>query len=109
MQQHNIDTLEKHRHFHDTLIKAFYVKGLNYQEKEDMLRVYREEWAPNANPDLWCGECIADFIKDLYKRFDAYLASLPSQLPGVNSHDVKPSEPQMVNMMKANFPKHKRK
>jgi len=114
MKAANILTLEKHRHFHDTLIKAHYVKGLNYIEKEDMLRVYREEWAPNASPDLWCGECLADFIKDLYNRFDKYLENNPQPIigytDGVGEAIQIPSEPKLPPVItKANFPKHKRK
>ena len=135
MKPENIATLEKHRHFHDTLIKAFYLKGLNYMEREDMLRVYREEWAPMANPDLWCGECLAEFVKDVYKRFDEYLKSIivistePAQEIKADGVIVPPqdvevkiidtTEPQKVlpppiintntQHVKANFPKHKRR
>lgn len=100
MKPENIVTLEKHRHHHDTLVRAFYVKGLNSAEKEDMLRVMREEFAPMANPDMWCGECIAEFIKDLYGRFDRYLGERPVVVDPVESDAI---------ITKANFPKHKRR
>lgn len=101
MKPENIATLEKHRHFHTTLINAFYIKGLNHMEKDDMLRIMREEFNPMASPDLWCPKCIADFVKDLYNRFDNYLASVKQPV-------LEPTSKEAINV-KANFPKHKRR
>ncbi len=118
MKAENIATLEKHRHFHNTLIKAFYLKGLNYMEREDMLRVYREEWAPMANPDLWCGECLAEFVKDVYRRFDEYLKSVVIVPPAdievtftdlFNTEKVAPHVNTNTHQVKANFPNHKKR
>lgn len=100
MKPENILTLEKHRHIHDTLIRAFYVKGLNYIEREDLVRVMREEFNPISNPDLWCGECVADFIKDLYRRFDQYLAANPPK-QNIEVIEVSQSETPLLVSRKA--------
>lgn len=66
--------LDKHRHFHTSLVgPAQMLRGLNNGEKNDILLAGREFFGQGYSPDLWCGPCIADMIKQVYNAYDKYL------------------------------------
>ncbi len=74
MQQHNINTLNEHYHHWQTLRDAGYLRGLSAREKDDMLRVGREEFfGPKYSPDMFCSHCVGQFVRDVYTRFDEFL------------------------------------
>lgn len=89
MKQENIDILENLKQHWHTLRDAGFIKGLNSKEKGDMLKVMREEFQPTANPDMWCGNCVAKFVKTLYTLYEKEKAK--QELPTV---------------IQATFPKH---
>jgi hypothetical protein len=78
MKQHNITTLEKHYHHWITLRDGQYLRGLNIHEREDMLRVLREEFWPGYTYDEWCGSCVADMVKEVYSRYDKWKGEQPA-------------------------------
>ena len=73
MKPENKTILDKNLHHWITLERAFYLRGLNHHEQQDILKAIREEWEPNFNPDLWCGTCLADFVKKAYRNYHEWL------------------------------------
>lgn len=101
MKPENKQFLDDNRHFHDTLIKAFYMKGLNANQREGMVRVMREEFQPGYSTDLWCPPCVSDMVKLLYRLYDDLLAKQTKE-----PEPAKPiSEPMIVH---TGFPSHKK-
>jgi hypothetical protein len=100
MKPENKAILDKNRSHHLTATKAGFVKGFNAREKEELLRVMREEFQPGYTTDMWCSPCIFDFIKLIYKHYDAWLEAQPKEEPAPES---KP-ETTLENIH-ASFPK----
>lgn len=96
MKPENKAFLDAHRHHYDTLIKAFYMKGLNANERDGMVRVMREEFQPGYNTDLWCSPCVADMVRLLYQRYDLWISLQPKEEPAVieNVHATFPKQDQ---------------
>jgi hypothetical protein len=108
MKPENKEFLDKHRHHYDTVIKAGYVKHLNAHEREGMQRVMREEFQPGYTADLWCPPCLFDMVKQLYQRYDNWLAAQMIEEPQpientlgevepVNPLNIKDDEPHSPN------------
>lgn len=83
MKPENKKFLDDNRHHHDTLTKAFYLKGLNGNEREGMVRVMREEFQPGYTVDLWCPTCAADMVIHLYRYYDNWLSAQPKEEPTI--------------------------
>jgi hypothetical protein len=81
MTPSNITTLEKHYHHWITLRDGQYLRGLNIHEREDMLRVLREEFWPGYTYDEWCGSCVVDMVKEVYSRYDKWKGEQPAPTP----------------------------
>lgn len=81
MTPSNKATLDKHYHHWRTLRDAQYLRGLNIHEREDMVRVLREEFWPGYTYDGWCGSCVADMVRTLYTRYDKWLSEQPPPEP----------------------------
>lgn len=77
MKPENRALLNQWRHHHETLTKAFYMRGLNAHEREGMQRIMREEFQPGYSTDLWCPPCVSDMVKKLYRHYDEWLAKQP--------------------------------
>lgn len=116
--------LDENFHVFMVYERAFFIRNLGAANRENMVRVMREEFHPNYSCDLWCPTCCGDMIVLLYRNYYNYLkalhgdntvykdltegiealkdkpiivaASFPSNLPGVNSKDVIPSEPTLI-------------
>jgi hypothetical protein len=74
MKPENKKFLDDNRHHYDTYVKAFYVRGLNANEREGMQRVMREEFQPGYSADLWCPPCLVEMLVKLYRHYDEWLA-----------------------------------
>lgn len=86
MKPENKAILDANRGHHLTATKAGFVKGFNTREKEELLRVMREEFQPGYTTDMWCSPCVFDFIKLIYKHYDAWLlANTPAPEPDLSS------------------------
>lgn len=81
MKEANKALLDKHRPIYDVLIRAQYLKGLNGQEINELLQVMHEEFQPGYATDLWCGPCLIDFVKLLYRMYDDWIARQPKEEP----------------------------
>lgn len=81
MTPSNKATLDKHYHHWVTLRDAQYLRGLNIHEREDMVRVLREEFWPGYTYDEWCSSCVADMVRTLYTRYDKWLSEQPPPEP----------------------------
>lgn len=80
--------------FWRTLRDAQYMRGMNYREKADMLRILREEFWPGYTYDEWCSSCVVDMVKALYTRYDKWLSEQPPPEPEpVNLHNIEPIPP----------------
>lgn len=99
MKPENRKFLEDNRHHYDTLRNAFYIRHLNAGEREGMVRVMGEEFAPGYTADLWCSPCVADMVTLLYTRYDAWLAAQPKEQTEVVS-----TKPLIIA---SNFPSNK--
>lgn len=71
MQQSSIDILEKHYHYWITLRDADYIKYMDYQVKQELLSVACKEIGL-CNVSLWCGNCLAEMIRSIYRHYDNY-------------------------------------
>jgi hypothetical protein len=70
MKADNKKILDENYHHWQTLRDAGYLKGLNVHEKNNLLKVMHEEFAPKYILDMWCGNCVANFVRDLFQRYD---------------------------------------
>lgn len=97
--------LEDNRHHHETLVKAFYLRSLSGETRSRMQDIIRKYWQPMYNTDLWCGPCIAEMIKLVYRLYDDWLAAQPKEEIKEEPKEPEPAKPQVV---KAVFPSHKK-
>lgn len=91
MNPANRALLDDMRHHHTTLVKAFYLRGLNAIERDNMQRIMREEFQPGYQADLWCPSCAADMVLLLYRHYDEWLAKQPLEVQA-NFPSNKPEE-----------------
>lgn len=91
MKQQNIDFLEANMAVWTTLRDAFFVSGVTSDILANFAHIMQEEFIPKYQPDLWCGTCIADMIRDLYQRYERWKLENPSK--------------QTRKNIKASFPK----
>jgi hypothetical protein len=73
MTPENIQFLNDNRTHHNTLVNAGYLRGLSAETRQRMQDVIRQEWEPTYHTDLWCGPCVCDMIKKLYRHYDEWL------------------------------------
>ena len=119
MRPENKAFLDANRHHHDTLIKAFYLRSLNNNEREGMQRVMSEEFQPGYATDLWCPPCVSDMVLLLYRSYDEWLAQqaatiieaikepeAPEAVIDTATEEL-PKEPAVAVQVAANFPSHK--
>jgi hypothetical protein len=92
MNQSTIDIMEANRKFYIT-VKDGYVRGLNEHERNALMKVMHEEFNPNYVMDWWCGACVMDFIKLIYRLYDERRAAEAAAIPPVEN-------------VKANFPRN---
>lgn len=79
MTPENIQFLNEQRHHHDTLIKAFYLRSLSAEVRTRMQEIIRQEWEPTYHTDLWCGSCVSDMVKKIYRHYDEWIKKNPDE------------------------------
>ena len=64
--------------FHHFMVfeRAFYLRGLSGNIRENMQRVMSEEFQPGYTADLWCPTCCAEMVTRLYRCYYNYLKEL---------------------------------
>jgi hypothetical protein len=77
MTPEDIQFLDDNRHHYDTLIKAFYLRSLSGEIRSRMQEIIGKYWQPGYNTDLWCGPCVSDMVKKLYRHYDEWIAQQP--------------------------------
>lgn len=77
MTPEDIQFLNDNRIHHETLMKAFYLRSLSAEVRTRMQQIIAEYFQPGYNTDLWCGPCISDMVKKLYRHYDEWLAKQP--------------------------------
>jgi hypothetical protein len=70
--------LEENRTHYDTLIKAFYMRGLSGEVRSRMQSIIGTYWEPGYHTDLWCPPCVSDMVKKLYRHYDEWLKQNPN-------------------------------
>jgi hypothetical protein len=73
----DIQFLNDNRHHHETLIKAFYLRSLSGEIRSRMQEIIGKYWQPGYHTDLWCGPCVTEMVKLLYRHYDEWLAQQP--------------------------------
>lgn len=104
MKAENKAYLDANRHYYTILIQAGIIKHLDGHTRENLLRIIREEFAPNYLINLWCQSCIADLLKFAYMQYDKWLAENPEPVAEIATEVVPASIAGLT--IKTTFPKH---
>ncbi len=72
MTPSNAQYLADNRHQYETFLQAGYLNLVN-GEKDQFLRIMREEWQPGYHTSLWCGKCVVEMVKLVYRLYDEEL------------------------------------
>lgn len=67
----HIEILERHREHWDTLTQAGYIRNLDEPVKKQLQQVYWEAVGPQRFT-LWCGDCVADLVRQLYTQYEQW-------------------------------------
>lgn len=119
MKNENKAFLDANRHHYNLLVNAGIVKHLDGATREGLLRIIREEFAPNYIASTWCQSCVADILKFAYVQYDKWIAAQPKEepvieedfIPAMTGHIPTVAEPDGA-ILKTTFPKndqHKKK
>lgn len=65
--------LDENRHHYNLLVNAGFVKQLDHNTRETMLRIIHEEFAPDYLGQTWCPQCVADMLKFVYVQYDKWI------------------------------------
>jgi len=77
MKPENKQFLEDNYHHWITLRDAQFLRGLNANEREGMMRVMSEEFQPGYTCDLWCNSCVVGMVTRLFTLYDQWKAEQP--------------------------------
>jgi hypothetical protein len=55
------------------------VLDLNYNERHEILRIYRDEINPAQPDNSWCGNCVVDMLKQIVNLYNATIKEYDSQ------------------------------
>jgi hypothetical protein len=66
--------IEDNRFHYDTLTKAFYMRGLSGEVRNNMQRIIGQYFRPGYQSDLWCPTCVSDMVTLLYTLYDNWLS-----------------------------------
>lgn len=87
MTDENKAFLEEYYPFYQKFMKTQELRGMGGYERQSMQRIANQEWNTGWSVDLWCNTCFVDFFKDVFKRYEQWMAEQPITVA-------------------ANFPKH---
>lgn len=73
MDAEDIKFLEDNRTHYDTLVKAFYLRGLTGETRSTMQRLVGKYWQPGYTSDLYCPPCVSDMLLLLYRLYDKWI------------------------------------
>lgn len=91
MKSENEQILKDNEHHWITLRDAGYLKGLNQMEKDNLLRVMKEEFEPKALVDMWCGHCVAKFVERVYVHYNRWKSE-----QAANAKQLEYSKPEPI-------------
>lgn len=111
MKPENKAFLEANRHHWNTLNNAFYMRHLDGHTRSEMQRIMGEEFQHGYTADLWCPTCVADMVRALYQRFEAWEVANPPvvvepEIPVIPDPPVEPTGPAIT--VRANFPSNRK-
>lgn len=108
MKPENKAFLEDNRDLWITLRDAQYLRFPHQGIKDGLVRVMREEFRPGYTADLWCGNCVATMVREVYTEFEKWEAAqnttinntayssdppVPTEPTGEQPHDP-PADPE---------------
>lgn len=70
MSPENTNFLNENRFHYDILVRAGYVKQIDYGVRERLLKIIQQEFDPGYMANLWCGDCVMSMIKFCYEQYD---------------------------------------
>ena len=77
MKDENKAFLDANRHHYNLLVNAGIVKHLDGATRDGLLRIIREEFAPNYIASTWCQSCVANILKFAYVQYDKWIVANP--------------------------------
>lgn len=81
MKEQNKILLDQCRPFYDMLMKTQTMQGMSSYQLSELERVNSEEFHPGYRANLSCPPCVADFVKLVYRSYDAWIAVQPPPEP----------------------------
>lgn len=81
MNEANKNLLDQCRPFYDMLIRTETMQGMSSYQLSELQRVNSEEFHPGYRANLSCPPCVADFVKLVYRSYDAWIAAQPHPEP----------------------------
>lgn len=81
MKAENKQILDEYRPYHTQAINAGTFRG-DARVRENMHRIMSEEFQPGYTTDLWCGSCVFNMIKLLYRHYDEWIKNNPDEATG---------------------------
>lgn len=125
MKPENRQIFEENEKHWETLEKAGYLVHLSGRDRSNLVKAMNEEFQPGYTADLWCPTCVANMLRQVYRRYHQFveqekqqqeLEKLLAEKTTVAVLDLKnaevirlgPPEPTTPPVQtKANFPSHK--
>ena len=104
MKDENKAFLDASRHHYNLLVNAGIVKHLDGATRDGLLRIIREEFAPNYIASTWCQSCVADILKFAYVQYDKWIVANPAPVVEEVPEVVPASIAGLT--IKSTFPKH---
>ncbi|WP_212005762.1 hypothetical protein [Chitinophaga sp. HK235] len=78
--EEHIEYLDQHRGHYDTLVTAGYMKNLDEPVKRRMQEIYWEA-VGSTRFTLWCNDCVADMVRQLYTQLPVDETKAPDVTP----------------------------
>lgn len=72
MKQENRQIFEENLQHYWTLERAGYMVHLSNRDRSNLVRAMSEEFQPGYTADLWCPPCVANMMRQVYRRYLAW-------------------------------------
>jgi hypothetical protein len=72
MLQSDINTLERHEHYHQLLQRSGELVNFNTDAQNELLNVYRSNVDANYHYNRGCGECVKEFLNKVYLWYKTF-------------------------------------
>lgn len=112
MLPENEKFIQDNLHHFTVLERAFYLRGLSANVREEMQRVIGVEFQPGYHADLWCPSCVTEMVTTLYRHYYAYLKNTYNNGVEVSKKDLSEGIEKLLHLKEgfiihSTFPAHK--